>query len=323
MSDRRLRFPHYTAVLWLAAGVGICWSVASIAEEWAEPKYPEAVLRATGGRQPFTPADTSVPCVLPLKKLVEARRGTYYGSAIKFAIESLGERTLLLDTAARGLLLKGADMNTKDLVRAPEWILPGPGLQSGIFRILGRLSWQDFSMSPAVAELFQGRGFSWVDGIISTELFSAWRVQLDFRKNRLSLLTYKIPFTQVPAEWEARLDRNWWIAAVKLRSKPARLLLDSGTSQTTLGEEWIERNFGGSPRRQRPLRTGEGDYYEAGLWEVEIPGAPLLHLQCLSAGPGQLPVSAGAPIDGVLGFDALRELAVELHYKSGKLYILP
>jgi hypothetical protein len=213
-------------------------------------------------------------------------------------------------------------MNTKDLVRAPEWILPGPGLQSGVFRILGRLSWNEFSMSPAVAELFQGRGFAWVDGIISTELFGSWRVQLDFRRNRLSLLSYKTPFTQVPTEWESQLDRNWWIATVKLRGKPVRLLLDSGSSQTTLSEDWVLRSFGASPRRERPVRIGEADYRDAGFWEMEIPGVPLLRIQCFTAGPGQNPVSTSAAIDGVLGFDALRELALELDYKSGKVYIL-
>jgi hypothetical protein len=318
----RPRFPLYSAILWLFAGGILCWSAAALTEDSAAVKYPDAVLRATGGKQPFNPANTSTPYELPLKKLIEARRGIYYGSAIKLAIEPLGERVLLVDTAARGVLLKGADMNTKDLVRAPEWVLPGPGLQTGVFRILGRLSWHEFSMGPAVAELFLGRGFAWVDGIISTELFSPWRVQLDFRKSRLSLLSYKTPFTQVPTEWEARLDRNWWIVTAKLRNKPAHLLLDSGASQTYLGEEWMLRNFGDMPRRQRPVRIGEADYFEAGIWAVEIPGAPLLHIQCFYTGPGQMPVSTGIPIDGVLGFDALHELALELDYSSQKLYIL-
>ena len=82
------------------------------------------------------------------------------------------------------------------------------------------------------------------------------------------------------------------------------------------------RNFGDMPRRQRPVRIGEADYYEAGIWEVEIPGAPLLHIQCLTTGPGQIPVSTGIPIDGVIGFDALRELAIELDYSSQKLYVV-
>jgi hypothetical protein len=305
----------------LAAGV-ICWTAKAIAEDWAGLKYPDAVLTATGGRQPFNPSDPGTPHELPLTKLVEARRGIHYGSALKVAIEPLGERVLLVDTAARGLLLKGADMNVKNLVHAPEWILPGPGLQTGVFRILGRLSSSAFTLSPAVAELFQGRGFAGVDGIISTELFSPWRVQLDFRKSKLSLLSYKTPFTSVPTEWEARLDRNWWVAEVKLRRKPAHLLLDSGASRTYLGEEWMRRNLGELPRGQRPIRIGEGDYYEAGIWDVEIPGASLLHIQCYYTGQGQIPASADVSIDGVLGFDALREMAVELHYKSGKLYIL-
>ena len=56
---------------------------------------------------------------------------------------------------------------------------------------------------------------------------------------------------------------------------------------------------------------------------MEIPGAPLLRIQCYYTGQAQIPVSPGVPIDGVLGFDALREMAVELDYKSGKLYIFP
>ena len=84
----------------------------------------------------------------------------------------------------------------------------------------------------------------------------------------------------------------------------------------------MKRNFGEMPRGQRPTRIGEGDYYEAGIWELEIPGAPLQRIQCYYTGQAQIPVSAGISIDGVLGFDALRELALELDYKSGKLYIL-
>ncbi len=322
----RLNQPKRSALRSLAlALVGstiLCWATEAGSTSCAIAEYPEAILRLTGNRQPFAPARVDASYEFSLKKLVAAQRGIHYGSAIRLTVDPLGEKLFLVDTAARGLLLKSADLGAKDVVRVPEWVLPGPGLQTGIFRLLGRLSWREFSMEPAVAELFQGKGFPWVDGIISTELFSPWRVRLDLRRNRLSLLPYPTSGGEARTECEARLDRNWWIITANARSKPAHLLLDSGASQTYFGEEWILRNFGDITKHQRPVIGGEGKYYEAGLWEISIPGAAPTHVSCLHTGPGQMPLSTNLPIDGVLGFDAMRELVLEFDYKAGKMYLL-
>ncbi len=286
-----------------------------------ESEYPAAVLQLTGNRQPFTPSRLDVPYEFPLKRLVAAERGIHYGSAIKLDIQPLGGRLLLVDTAARGLLLKSAQMSGKDVIRVPEWVLFGPGLQTGIFRVLGRLSSGGFGMDPAVAELFQGKGFAWVDGIISTALFKPWLVRLDLRRNKLFLLPYQASEDNVRNEWESRLDHNWWIVKADVRGKLASLLLDSGTPRTYLAKDWILRNFGHPANRQRSAGTGNGPFHEAGVWDIVFAGVIPVKISCLYAESDQLPVVAGAALDGVLGFDALRVLSLELDYRAAKLYI--
>jgi hypothetical protein len=311
------RSPLYVLVLVLLGGSILCPAAGPPAT-----KYPDAILRLTDNRQPFTPRETGVPYELPMKKLLDTQRGIPYGAAVRLTVEPLGEKLLVVDTAARGLLLKSSDTSGKDIVRIPEWVLPGPGLQTGVFKILGRLSWHELSLEPAVAELFQGKGYSWVDGILSTEVFSPWLVRLDFRKNRMSLLPLQKQDARARTEWEGRLDRNWWIVSAKIANKTAQLLLDSGAGRTSLSEEWIQRNFGDLPRHQRAAGVIEGKYHEAGMWKFEIDGAAPLHISCLYTGPGQLPISTGMAIDGVLGYDALSELALDLDYNAGKLYLL-
>jgi hypothetical protein len=253
---------------------------------------------------------------------VDSKRGIPYGSAIKLTIDPLGEKLFMIDTAARGLLLKSAETGGKDTVRIPEWIFPGPGIQTGIFRLLGRVTARDFSMEPTVAELFQGKGFTWVDGIVSTEILSPWLVRLDFHRNRLSLLPYQTPATGTRIEWEGTLDRNWWLVRARANGKPANMVLDSGSSRTYFGEEWIQRSFGSISRRQRAADSFDGKYFEAGVWRIDIEGAGAAHVSCLSTEPGQMPVAAGVPVDGVLGYDVLRDMALDLDYRAGKIYIL-
>jgi hypothetical protein len=311
------RYHRFAMVLALLGG-SILWPAARP----PATQYPEAVLRMTDNRQPFTPHETGVPYELPLKKLSDAQRGIPYGAAVRLTVDPLGEKLLLVDTAARGLLLKSSETSGKDIVRVPEWVLPGPGLQTGIFKILRRLTWRDLSLEPVVAELFQGKGYAWVDGILSTEVLSPWLVRLDFRKNRMSLLPIQAKDLRARTEWEGRLDRNWWIVSSKIANKPARLLLDSGAGRTYLSDQWMRRNFGDVPRQVRGGGALEGKYHEAGIWKFEVDGAAPLHISCLYTDSTQLPVLTGTEIDGVLGYDALGELTLELDYSAGKIHLL-
>ncbi len=305
----------------LCGAVFLCWTTGARSMRSAQTEYPAEVLKLTGNRQPFTPARPRAAYEFPLKKLIAAKRGIHFGSALKLTIEPLGEKHLLVDTAGRGLLLKSAEQSGKDIVRVPGWILPGPGLQTGIFQILGRLSAREFSMEPAVAELFQERGFTWVDGIISTEIFRPWVVRLDFRRSTLNLIPYEAPVTGTRTECDARLDRNWWIVKATVRGKPANLVLDSGAAQTTLDEWWVTRNFGGAARRNRNGGSSDSKLYDAGVWDIAIPGLAPFNVSCLCAKAGQMPLPSGVPTDGLLGFDALRELTLEFDYKAAKLYL--
>ncbi len=307
--------------LLLSGAAFVCWPAGAFSTRSAETEYPAEVLKLTGNRQPFTPARPDAAYEFPLKKLLKAKRGIHFGSALRLTIEPLGEKQLLVDTAAHGLLLKSGEQTGKDIVRVPGWVLPGPGLQTGIFRILGRLSVREFSMEPAVAELFQERGFTWVDGIISTGIFRPWVVRLDLRRSALNLVPYGTPVTGTRTECDARLDRNWWVVKATVRGKPANLVLDSGAAQTTLDEWWMTRNFGGAVRHSRGGGTDESKVFDAGVWDIAIPGLAPLNISCLCAKAGQMPLPSDVSIDGLLGFDALRELTLEFDYKAAKLYI--
>lgn len=307
-----------------ASGAGLMMAPAWDASSESPPatKYPEAVLRLTGGRQPFTPQNAASTHELKLSPLRDLRRGGRYGSALKLTLKPLGEKLLLVDTAARGLLLRSAATHGRDIVSVPDWIQSGPGLQTGVFQLLERLSWRDSFLEPAVAELFQDNAFENIDGVIATEVFSPWLVRLDFRRNLLSLLPYPVLETGRRREWESELDLNWWVVNLKLGGRSARLLLDSGAAKTLISQRWLFENFPGDSRRLGSQSREIGSFREAGLWKIEAPGVKSFYIRCLCASQEQVPHSKHGKIDGVLGFDALRNLAFDIDYHAGKLYVL-
>jgi hypothetical protein len=114
----------------LVATVLIVLGPKGVAHAYEGTRYPDAVLELTSGRQAFTPVDSDSPHAFSLKSLRESHTGIICGAGITMEIETLGQKLLLLDTAARGLLLKGRPEQANDLVHIPDWIQPGPGIQT-------------------------------------------------------------------------------------------------------------------------------------------------------------------------------------------------
>jgi hypothetical protein len=190
--------------------------------------YPGEVQELTAGHSPFSPADTSSSHIFALIRLKEAGSREVSGAGIEMKIEILGKKLLLLDTAAKGLLLKNRNEVSEDSVRAPEWIRPGPGIQTGIFRLFPQMSNGAFRMNAVVAELFWEKGFQGIDGILSTEVLKSWVVSLNLPGMRMMLLppdNYK----RHP-DWElpAALADNWWIVPVDISGRYAAMLIDTG-----------------------------------------------------------------------------------------------
>jgi hypothetical protein len=96
--------------------------------------YPDAVLELTPGYNPFAPVDSDSLHTFPLKSLRESPAGKMCGAGITMEIETLGQKLLFLNTAARGLLLKGRPEQANGMVHIPDWIRPGPGIQTVYLR---------------------------------------------------------------------------------------------------------------------------------------------------------------------------------------------
>jgi len=260
-----------------------------------------------------------VPFDFPLKPMLDSQYGTKHGVGLRLTLEILGEKLFLVDTAARGLLLKSEETEGAGIVRIPSWIQPGPGVQTGLFRIFPRLFRQKFSLAPAVAELMPASGFPGIDGIISTGILAPWVVRLNLPKNRLALVPRDNHRPRPDWEWPAALDQNWWVVRARIRKRPALLLLDTGAGRTYLSEAWLRSNFPDFDRRSGIRGAGRT---EIGAWEIEIEGAPSIRRPLLKAPAAQIPVLQNSALDGVLGFDVLRELRLEFDYRGGKIYLL-
>jgi hypothetical protein len=282
--------------------------------------YPDAVLELTGGNSPFAPASSGSSHTFHLKPLKKTGSPEIYGAGIKMNIETIGEKLLLVDTAARGLMLKGRPEESKDSVSAPEWIRPGPGIQTGIFRLFPRISRGEFSMATVVAELFWEKGFQGIDGILSTEILSPWIVRLDLPEMKMELLSRK-NYIQRP-EWElpARLAANWWVVPVEISDRQALMLLDTGADRTYVSEQWLSDNSLLASSK-KPSIMRENQFFEAGTFIICLKGTKRLKRMVLGASVNQIPSLKDSTVDGVLAFDVLRELAIDLDYRGQKLYL--
>jgi hypothetical protein len=282
--------------------------------------YPDAVIDLAGGKAPFAPANIGSSHTFPLKPLKSTGSREAYGAGIKINIETLGEKLLLVDTAARGLLLKNLAEETKNSVRAPEWIRPGPGIQTGIFRLFPGMSSGKLFMATVVAELFWAKGFQGIDGILSTEILSPWIVRLDFPEMRMELLS-RNTYIQRP-EWElpATLAANWWIVPVEISNRQALMLLDTGANRTYVSEQWLLKNL--PPPSSKKGRIMQGNqFFEAGTFTISLKNGRKLKRMVLGAWGNQIPFLQDSAVDGVLAFDTLGELPIDLDYKGRKLYI--
>ena len=290
----------------------------------ASSRYPDRVLQALGGKRPFSPNDISVPHELPLKVLINDRIGIY-GLTVNVQVKGIGNKVLLLDTAGRGLVLKGKPAEGEEIIRAAEWVRSGPGIQTGVFRVFPGLSHQKLSLAPAVAEIFWDRGFQWIDGILATEVFEAWIVRLNFRHRKLLLLPRHAYACLPSQEWPSRLESNWWFVEVEIQGKPACLMLDSGAGRTRVTMRWLQDSLADRippsthTRRPSPPRAS----FEAGECSISIKGYPAFRRPMMGVTDEQVPALPGIRCDGLLGIDVLKDLVVDLDYKAGKLYLLP
>jgi hypothetical protein len=282
--------------------------------------YPEAVLRLMAGRQPFAPVNSEIPHTFALRPLRETHTRKIYGAGIRMGIESLGQKLFLVDTAARGLLLKSRPEKAKNSVCSPDWIRPGPGIQTGIFRLFPGISNGEFSLKTAVVELFWEKGFRWIDGILSTEILAPWIVRLDFPRMKMNLIPRKTYSERFEWTLPATLDVNWWIVPVTILDKPALMLLDSGASHTYVSEQWLRKNLPPAFSANRKNNWGSA-FFEAGMCEISLKGANVTRRMVLGAADNQIPHMQDFSIDGVLAFDVLQNLAIDLDYRAQKLYL--
>jgi hypothetical protein len=246
-----------------------------------------------------------------MKRISDAGHGQPIGVTVQLTVELLGERSFLVDTAARGLLLKRSRADKGEPIEAPEWAGPGPGIQTGLIRKFRSVIAGRHTLAPAVAEILQ-EGWVRADGILSPAILDAWRVHLDFRGNRLKLQPHK---DEVPAQgipWANRLSGTWWIVEVELDGKPARMLLDSGVAATT-----ISRNWPGFDVRKSRFPASPGIAMEVGI-AGQKPFRKTVALQ--SASMTDLLSREG--IDGLLGFDLLHRLSIVLDYHTPEIKII-
>jgi len=283
-------------------------------------RYPMQVLNLTEAHSPFEPAETYSSHIFSLTRLHGTNDGEFSGACIKMKIHTLGEKMLLVDTAARGLMLKMPPEAFADSIHAPEWIRPGPGIQTGIFKLFPGISSGSFSMTAVIAELFWEKGFQGIDGILSTEILKPWVVSLNLPEMRMSLLSYENYNRQPDWELPVTLADNWWIAAVEISGKRAMMLLDTGASRTYLSKHWLRDNLSLASLGKRETNRGDS-FFEAGKVSIRLKGAKELHKSVLAAPDEKLPYLLDPCIDGVLAFDVLREFTIDLDYNQEKIYL--
>jgi hypothetical protein len=149
-------------------------------------------------------------------------------------------------------------------------------------------------------------------------------VVLDFPKNKMRLR----PKTDTEAaasmaELPAQLERNWWLVTISIGKKPALMLLDSGAAQTLVSDNWLAINHPGRLAKSRQQIARPGLPMETGNLDFESAGIPPIRVSVLHGPAGTIPMLEGSrSLNGLLGYDVLRHLTLELDYHSKKIHLI-
>jgi hypothetical protein len=165
-----------------------------------------------------------------------------------------------------------------------------------------------------IAELFPGSEFPWVDGILSTEVFDRWVVRLDLEKHAMILIPAQSYTPQPALEWPCRLDLNWWVVETEIGGQKASMLLDTGANRTFLSKSWALQD----PRFTRPSHASRK---VAAAWKISLNGEPPVMRSLFVSDDSSVPALNNRRLDGVLGFDLLRNRIIDLDYPGRKVYL--
>ena len=246
---------------------------------------------------------------------------------------------LLLDTGARGILINAAANRQARLERLAETQLDGFGdgpARTGEVLLAESMRVGGVVFSNVIVEAANVTLPADLDGLIGLDVFRQFAITLDGKRSRLRLAPLagssasdgegeRPTWRHVPAPPAQRTllqAKHLLVAPVQLDGKrPARFALDSGAAYSLLRPP--------SPSVVALRQVGlQGLSGFASLGEapravrVELPGGgrAVLH-EAVYADLSELSASFGLPLDGLLGFPALRRLVTTIDLRSGSLHV--
>lgn len=246
---------------------------------------------------------------------------------------------LLLDTGARGILVNSAAGRQAKLEHMAATQLAGFGdgaARAGEVLLAKSLRVGSVGFSNVIVEAANFTLPADLDGLIGLDVFRQFSITLDGKRSRLRLAPLpgasagdgegeRPTWRHVPAQPAQRTllqAKHLLVVPVQLDGKrPARFALDSGAAYSLLCPP------GPSVVALRHVRL-QGLSGFASLGEapqavsVELPGGGRAVLrEAVYADLSELSAAFGLPLDGLLGFPALRRLVATIDLRSGSLHV--
>jgi tetratricopeptide (TPR) repeat protein len=230
---------------------------------------------------------------------------------------------LKVDTAASGLFISRALAEANGFVQGAD--APAGTVQADSVRI-GTLEFRDCMVGVSDTP-FAGKA----DGFIGTDVFAAYLISIDPRKEKLTLDPLPPQTGSLPGDRSAPSEladympvyhrRQYLLVPVTLNNKSRKLFaLDTGmlfstmTSDTAHSISNVKVNF------TNPMQTASGPPAQVyrDNFDFQFANLSLQHQShVLQFDPSAIDRNAGLEIAGLLGFDMLHSLTVHLDYRDG------
>jgi tetratricopeptide (TPR) repeat protein len=222
---------------------------------------------------------------------------------------------LVLDTGARGILVDGRsarNLGLESIVTSRVTGFETHTSSESVLALARSLAIGDLRFEDCLIEV-SGQGIAGADGILGTELFEAFRMRIDARRQTMDLT----PVTgNGPVAANAIGLRNLMLVKTAAAGKEGWFLLDTGAAYSTLARELVPAVMAKGAVNLFGVGGSLRGAYRLGPLSLGVEGRTLVDMAPVALDLEPLSRREGVEISGVLGYSALsgRPLTVDLRH---------
>ena len=268
---------------------------------------------------------------------VDARK---YGVVLKASINGSKPLRLLLDSGARGIVLWSKPARSLGLAAVTDSQIGGLGSDAGnagFVAVARSVEIGDLRFENCPVEV-TGRSFvPGADGIIGTEVFQEFLLQLDFWRQTLELVPFA-DYAPGGSSTGAWLNHDAPASAAPVYHIGHLLalnttvdgrggglfVLDTGSAYNTVPPELLSGRRGISSSLMRGAQGAMGVESATSRVQFRLSGGPTLNdANVVALDLTGMSRKEGAKITGLLGYSALRSSTLTLNYRDGVVQLEP